>query len=101
MHAAPTLSIARLAIQLHAGTADHTAILREILQVDLFSAIVAATWHEQNPAQDRLQVEITPMILLRQSEVIPMLRFTAKRYRGARCGRKYELMPRQRQCLRF
>jgi hypothetical protein len=63
---------------LHAGTADHTTIVGEILQFDLFSAIVATTWHKQNLAQDELQAEIVVMTPLRQSKVIPMLQLLAK-----------------------
>jgi hypothetical protein len=63
---------------LHAGTADHPTIVGEILQVDLFSAIVATTWHKQNLAQDEFQVEILTMTPLRQSEDIPLSQLLAK-----------------------
>jgi hypothetical protein len=63
---------------LHAGTADHPIIVGEILQVDLFSAIVATTWHKQSLPQDELQVEILAITPLRQSEIFPMLQLLAK-----------------------
>ena len=53
-------------------------IVGEILQVDLFSAIVATRWHKQNLAQDEFQVEILAMTPLRQSEDIPMSQLLAK-----------------------
>jgi hypothetical protein len=73
----------------------------EILWVDVFSAIVATIWHKQNLSQDRLRVEIIPVIPLRESEVTLMLQPLTKRDRAVRCGRKYELTPRPRPCLRF
>jgi hypothetical protein len=36
------------------------------------------TWREQKLAQDKLQIEITPMISSQQSEVIHMLRVNPK-----------------------
>ena len=53
-------------------------IVGEILQVDLFSAIVATRWHKQNLAQDEFQVEILAMTPLRQSEDIPMSQLLAE-----------------------